>query len=408
MNLNSTADINTIIAQVNQSGVNGIAPEYFYTKQLLDTIRIDGDQYVYHRYAEEMPIQEKADKLTVRRWAPLQAHTDPLPEGVPPLSDKGSFEKYEFEAESYGRYMEFTDKVDWKAVDPMVAHYTKEYSLVALETLDLLAREQLMTIANKRYAGAALDITEMTIANGKPTLSDLRLIPLAFKKALVKPRSNGRFHVIVSPEFVFDMIDDELIQKYMTIQNDTKGMFDTMKLIPIFDMEFYETLACPTSGEYVTAGGKKAIRAYKEYYSTEDDAAGLVPDANGYVYKEFNEDDSEYALVSGYVKDSRTGQDASYIPNQDVWTLPVDGDGNQWKELKIQHTIILGKDALVRTGLAGEQNAKMYAKPLGSAGVLDPIDQRQSIGFKINSVGYGSTRLEATYDYLNIPTQLNY
>lgn len=68
---------------------------------------------------------------------------------------------------------------------------------------------------------------------------------------------------------------------------------------------------------------------------------------------------------------------------------------------------MVGKDALTRTGLAGEQNAKMYAKPLGSAGVLDPIDQRQSIGFKINSVGYGSTRLEAIVDYMCIPTQAN-
>ena len=46
-------------------------------------------------------------------------------------------------------------------------------------------------------------------------------------------------------------------------------------------------------------------------------------------------------------------------------------------------------------------------KEKGSSGVLDPIDQRQSIGFKINSVGFGSTRPEAIYDYVNIPTQLN-
>ena len=57
--------------------------------------------------------------------------------------------------------------------------------------------------------------------------------------------------------------------------------------------------------------------------------------------------------------------------------------------------------------LAGEGNAKMYVKGLGTTGVLDPIDQRQSIGFKINSVGFASTRLEAVVDYMNIPTQLN-
>ena len=49
----------------------------------------------------------------------------------------------------------------------------------------------------------------------------------------------------------------------------------------------------------------------------------------------------------------------------------------------------------------------MYVKALGSAGVLDPIDQRQSIGFKINSVGFGSTRPEAVAIYYCVPTQLN-
>ena len=137
MYLNSTADINAVVNWVNDYGAGMIAPEVFYSKQLLDTIRLDANEYSYYRYADEMPIQEKADKLTIRRWAPLRAHTVPLQEGVPPVSDKGSVEKYEMEADQYGRYMEFTDKVDFKVVDPVVAHYSKEYSIVAIECLIL-------------------------------------------------------------------------------------------------------------------------------------------------------------------------------------------------------------------------------------------------------------------------------
>ena len=82
-------------------------------------------------------------------------------------------------------------------------------------------------------------------------------------------------------------------------------------------------------------------------------------------------------------------------------------DGVGLKELKFQHILILGKDALVRTGLSGEDQARMYVKGKGESGVIDPIDQRQSIGFKINSVGFGSTRLEAVVDYICIPTMAN-
>ena len=49
----------------------------------------------------------------------------------------------------------------------------------------------------------------------------------------------------------------------------------------------------------------------------------------------------------------------------------------------------------------------MDKKAKGSAGVLDPIGQRQSIGFKINSVGFGSTRLEAIVDYMCVPEAAN-
>lgn len=405
MNLNSTADINTVVALVNQSGANVINPELFYSKQLLDTIRLDADQYVYFRYADASPIEDKADKLTVRRWAPLQAHTVPLEEGVPPKSDKGSVEKYEMEAFTYGRYMEFTDKVNWKAVDPIVAHYTKEYSLVAMETMDMLARDTLLSKAQKRFAGGAANITQMRIATGKPTIADLRLIVLSLKKQLVKPRNNGKFHAIISADFTFDMLDDPYVQKYMQYNQTTKPYYDNGALVPMFDIEFYETLNAHTSGRFIDSNGKKCMMIYKEADATDVGTAWEnTEDAAGYVYRILSEVDGAgvYNKVSGYVKDSRTGEDASYIPDQDVFTIPAG-----WQELKIQHTLILGKDALTKTGLRGEDAAKMYVKPLGSAGVLDPIDQRQSIGFKINSLGFGSTRLEAIVDYVNIPTQLN-
>ena len=219
MYLNSTADINAVVNWVNDYGAGMIAPEVFYSKQLLDTIRLDANEY----------------------WAPLRAHTVPLQEGVPPVSDKGSVEQYEMEADQYGRYMEFTDKVDFKVVDPVVAHYTKEYSIVAIETLDLLAQHTLLTVAQKYFAGGAANAGALRLWS-KPEIADLRLIGLSLKKQLVKPRSNGRFHVLVSPEFVYDMLDDEYIQNYMKINQTTAQIYDNGTLIPLFGFEFYEVM----------------------------------------------------------------------------------------------------------------------------------------------------------------------
>lgn len=405
--LSQTTDINTVVMFVNNHGAGMINPEVFYSKQLLDTIRLDAASYTYYRYAEAAPIQEKADRLTMRRWAPLQAHTVPLAEGIPPKSDKGSVEKYEIQAYQYGRYMEFTDKVDFKAVDPIVAHYSQEYSIVAIETLDLLAQKELLRCAQKYYAGNKTKVSEMRIADCKPTIKDLRLIGLSLKRQMVKPRSNGKYHVIVSPEFVYDMLDDEYIQNYMKINQSTGQMYDNGALVPMFGFEFYEVMNCPDTGVYVNAEGKKCLPIYKTFVTGDKlpSTGATITEAHdklSYVYDIVTESASTYSETDGYVKDSRTGQNASYIPGQGTWVIP-----EGWAELKVQHTLILGKDALLRTGLTGEDNAKMYVKPLGSTGVLDPIDQRQSIGFKINSVGFGSMRLEAIVDYMNIPTQLN-
>jgi hypothetical protein len=403
--LNPTADINTYVEMANNAGPGVINPQVFYSKQLLDTIRYDAKEYVYFRLADSAPIQEKADKLMIRRWAPLQAHTVPLDEGIPPKSDKGSVEKYEIEANQYGRYMEFSDRVDFQVVDPVIAHYTREYSLVAMETLDMLARETLLASAQKYYAGGALNFEALTVAS-VPTMEDLRLIVLSLKKALVKPRSNGRYHVIGSPEFFYDMISDPIVEKYMRLNQTTKTMFDNGMLVPMFDMEFYETLCVPTSSEYVT-DGKVHRRMYRKnadgtytYSKIAIDAVGGTPEAP-YVTE-----------VDGWVNDTRTGEAASYIPDRKVWdTARWNEDnkagGTDYTEFKAQHIIIVGKDALTRTGLSGEDQVKVYVKEKGSAGVLDPIDQRQSIGFKIKSVGFGSTRLEAIVDYICVPTQVN-
>ena len=253
--LNPVANINSFIEYFRNHGYS-IRPELFYDKQLLDTIRLDESHFVFYRLANTTPIQGNAEKLQIRRWAPLQAHTEPLAEGVPPFSDKGSMESYEIGTFSYGRYMEFTDRVDFETIDPVIAHYTQEYAIVAMETLDLLAREALTTVAQASYANAKKSFEELEIGD-KPSLNDLRGIALSMKKQLVKPRNGNRFHVIGTPDFYFDMISDPLVEKYMTINQSTKGFYEDMGPIPaMFGLEFYETMHIDDSGVYTTTDGE--------------------------------------------------------------------------------------------------------------------------------------------------------
>lgn len=398
MALNSVSDINSYVEQFNNSGYD-IRPEWFYNKQLLDTIRLDGEHYVHYRVAERTPIGDRSEKLQLRRWAPLRAHTTPLEEGVPPKSDKGSMEKFELGTYQYGRYMEFTDKVDFELIDPMIAHYTKEYSLVAMETFDVLARDEMLTVGSSYFANGRANIEELVIGD-VPSMEDLRYIVLTFKRALVKPYSGKRYQVIASPEFYYDMVTDELVEKYMTINQSTYSVYSDTVIPSLFEMDFYETQAGDNSGEY-TSGNEDYLRVYRLNTNTQ-------------LYEYDSLDGTTYLTVSsGYEKDSRTGYDATYDPELREWdldtynaTAAADGFG-EFQEFKIDRTILVGMEALVRTAIEGRDQAKMYVKQKGSAGVLDPIDQRQSIGFKIDSVGFGSPRPEAIAVYYSIPQHTN-
>jgi hypothetical protein len=170
---------------------------------------------------------------------------------------------------------------------------------------------------------------------------------------------------------------------------------------------------CPTTCTYKKADGKYYFMQWKEVAPSATASSGytkVINDAGDYAieFKEVEVTAEQASIAAGYVNDARTGKAASYIPAHTDYDAGAENNvADGYNVLKMQHTLILGKDALARTGIAGEGNAKMYVKPLGSAGVLDPIDQRQSIGFKINSVGFGSVRTEAVIDYINVPSQLN-
>ena len=58
----------------------------------------------------------------------------------------------------------------------------------------------------------------------------------------------------------------------------------------------------------------------------------------------------------------------------------------------VHAAIFIGRNAFGVTEITGNGNVKNITKSLGSAGTADPLDQRQTIGWKINS--FGAVRLE--------------
>lgn len=421
-------DINTISHEVNGllAGVDDITKrariiEYFYDKMLLDTIKIGSENNVYLKYCKSKEVPAGNSKLIVRRWGGLTEHTFPLAEGIPPKSDRMASESFTGTFCQYGRYMEFTDRVEYQLVDDVIAHYSAELGDVAIRTAERLCREEMIFFSNPIYPDAKSGISELVIGD-TVGIEDYRLQALKFSRILVKP-INGSYIVICSPEHIYDLVSDELVLKYMELTH-TAEPYKTGKPVDLFNIRFEQTML----DDY--AYGYTDLSNPGEFY--EGGVYGCrvvaIDDATGEVYY-FNLPASARTVQKDvYLKDG------SLIPEVVKWALPADANALKeagyivdkvqvnakgekelvnytvtgkesftFRQLPVHRSFMFGDEHMIKTGISGHTGAKFYVKQKGSAGVLDPIDQRQSVGFKIDTLGFTCVRPEALVQFIFVP-----
>jgi len=84
---------------------------------------------------------------------------------------------------------------------------------------------------------------------------------------------------------------------------------------------------------------------------------------------------------------------------EEVLNAPILTEGGHSMHI----STVLGEEAYAITKLEGA-GLKVISKGLGSAGVEDPLDQRQSIGWKITGFGAKVLNANAVVNYISIPT----
>lgn len=442
MNLAAITDINRIVHMINQGGYD-IAPDKFYDKLLLDTIQLGQEHYVHLANTESYTLPAGTKRLQKRRWGGLTAHTVPLPEGMPPAADKTSMESISFTATQFGRYMEFTDRVNLDQIDPIIAHYTKQLGDVMARTLERYARETLLSAASKLFAANRTSVGEMRLTD-RLAIADLRFAVLRMQRLLVKPLSNGFYNYICSPEYLFDLLDDALVVKYMEINQTTKELFNSGKPFPLFLINFIPTMLdefytpeLDNVGEYYGAGvgsDEYALRVYamdssnNVYYGNLDDARRSVNNTVSYLSDgtaipaghKVTWDLTKGTLAVASFRLIGTDIHLTKVAASDgaVTTLKIVASGAaagqinladvqamNWYQLPVHKGILYGSEALIKISVQGQDGVQTIIQPLGSAGTNDPLKQRQTIAAKINSIGYGLLRDEAVCVTFSVPSQ---
>lgn len=417
LQLHNLKNVNTVLSMLYDKDGNyraGFSPDEFYNAILLDTLKYGEENFVHLKYAEPLTIKKGKKTATFRRWAGMTPTLRPLLEGVPPAPDKHAYETLEIgNVWSFGRWSEYTDQIDYSIISDIISERSLQYGELANQIKELYARKVWLSSPNEFYANFKSGMDELQFGD-VITLDDLRFLVQRMKRMLVKPIS-GKFNYICSPEWIYELIEDPRVKDYMAIEQTTGKLWSTGEPFDLFELNFIPTMldefAYPDTefpGVYEDSQGNEVMRYYAVkgdniYYcnikagtDTTQTEAGR-DSTTGVTY--LSDGTAVEDLVTWKKPGEVTGASISKVTTKAGATVTdyTETIANlEWIQLPVVRGILFGDEAMVKLNVEGVSDApKMIVKPLGSSGVADPLDQRQSVGFRVDGFGLAIKRPEA-------------
>lgn len=415
--INNTSVYRNPAPQSPLQGPNVLQPAAVYSQIMLQTIELAESDYIFDKLATErtMPSNNGSNEIVFKRMLSLAAHTQPLVEGIPPASDQGRMVAIKASTAQYGRVMKFTDKVDWAVIDPLISEYTRQLSLKVPEMKDILAQEALLSECQTYYAcrkealsadpdiyrpvsdGGAVNHIMYLTPECTPTIDEFRKIVLSMEAAKVRPLRGANFLCVVSPAVMFDLITDRRMKEFMKYAG-TGEAYKNDVVVDLFSLVFQKSKTIKTDNTFIDADGTVQYI----YHVTAQTGGTNASDARGY---------NVIAAVPYVDWTDATAiqvinlKEASIDSAKDTWSKVKSAFQDHIDILNVHHSFVLGEDCLFRIGVQGHTTPQFIKKELGSAGTEDPLNQRQSIGWKLDSLGYKVPNPDAVVDYMSVPSQ---
>jgi N4-gp56 family major capsid protein len=333
----------------NQAGVI-TKPDAYYDKLLLTMLR--QLEFEYAKYAVEKTLPRNfGDTINWRRFLKLDPNTTALNEGVTPDGLTVSGTSVQAVIKQYGDVMYFTDLVDLQQLDDVKREFTVELGFLAKETLDLIVRNTLVGEGSVFFAG------------GVTTFGDL----------------DG---------------DTEAITLY--------GNTDVNTLVPVHrpKVDDFRKIVLGMKRAYLR-GNRKANGKYVALVSPEV-MFQLFDDQRMRDYMDFGNSNAPFG-------DGMT-VDMFGLRFVEVLNAPI--ITGEWNAGTTQNpntlafdahdSIVIAEESYAITKLQG-QGVRVITKGLGSAGVEDPLEQRQSIGWKMTGFSSKVLNNEAVVNYWSVP-----
>lgn len=379
----------------------GIQPSMaiqYFERTLLENMQAE---LIHSRDGQKRTLPLNNGKtVNFRRFTPFAAITDPLVEGVTP--DGQSLEETAFTAmvKPYGGYVSMTDEFNLYALDNLTQETAKLLSDQANLSLDTISRDALHAGMNVTFAGGKTARSALTAADVL-TGAIIKKTVRNMKRKNVKPFADGYYHAIVHPDTVFDLTSDPMwldIAKYQDKQKVEKYELGTM-----YGVKFYESTNAKT---FTTAGQSLYKSSTTGAAVTEIVASANYDAATRTLTTALTMTADDARALTGKLVDVTFGSNRATVCVERVdyqlgkivlrWnpantsamttanSLKIVPTGAGASGAEVYSTIVYGADAFGTIELGGNgQNVSVIIKEPGSSGVLDPLNQRGSIGWRV-------------------------
>lgn len=372
----------------------------FYEKDLIETAQAN---LVHTQFAVHKPLPRNAGKtIEWRKYSHFKKALKPLEEGKTPAASALTVGTITKKIEQFGDYSIITDLLDLTAIDDNIVQHTERHGQNMALTLNTIARNELDTGTQVVYAPIINEDGSVTVVNSRGGLTKkakLTVETIAKVVAILKknnaPKIDGSYICLIHPSVAHDLMTNEKwidIQKYSNTVNIFNG-----EIGKLYGVRFIESTECTVfCGADLTAESRSidatAVNGNKITISaiSAEDAAALA----GREILIFSGSTYEHAVI-----ESATTTSVTLTAEAESTTVTKLYPGEGGKETEDEKCatyscIFLGKGAYGDIEIDGN-SAEIIVKPASKSGTDDPLNQRNTVGWKCP--GYGAKILIEEY-----------
>ncbi len=313
------------------------------------------------------------------KLSPLPKATQPLTEGITPRGTKVHLSRFKAEPQQYGNYISYTDQLDFFAHDPSpkLLDYSGLLADNAKETFEGMDAMALAAGLNVEYAGSATSRSAITEVLSTDDI----------KRAVTHLRNNkvdtinGYYIAFVHPNVELDISNDpnwKAPHEYRDTTQIYKGeLGEYFGVRFIRDVDQYVFRGEAFGGKFEELTVARVDKKNKSIYVMEPTSSSELGEASDKIWingKKYTIASTTGGTDGGKILVSEDLTDALIETDMKIYPGGGGVDGRP-----VYGTIIIGKGAF---GTSGDDTVQIIAKPLGSAGSADPLNQRGTMGWK--------------------------